>query len=119
MTDETGRNGSEPGSVTVRMASEGVSDPDLLEQVYKLETDKERARLEAERDRSFAQILVEKIVSNLEPKDLVPLIKLVAKAVTQYQTEPEPEPVRNGAEPETESGMSRSPVREKLDDIEA
>ena len=78
MSDESEQDGSEPGSVTVRMASNGVTDPDLLEQVYRLETEKETARVEAQRDQSFAQILVSKIVSSLEPQDLVPLIKLVA-----------------------------------------
>lgn len=118
MSDETERDGSEPGSVTVRMASEGVSDPDLLEQVYRLETEKQRARLEAQRDRSFAQILVEKLVSSLEPEDLVPLIKLVAKAVTQYRTEPESESSRPGTPPETSSGTVPSPAKQRLDDIE-
>jgi len=125
MSNESEQDGSEPGSVTVRMASNGVTDPDLLEQVYRLETEKETARVEAQRDRSFAQILVSKIVSSLEPQDLVPLIKLVAQAVAQRDREPgtqnpvRNEPVQNqntGSEP-NDTEQYRSPVRENVKDL--
>jgi len=123
MSDDTEQN----DSVTVRMASEGVTDPELLEQVYRLETEKEAARVEAKRDRSFAQILVEKIVSSLEPQDLVPLIRLVAEAVAQRdqtagaQNAARNAPVRNretGTEPDGPT-PSRSPVRENIEDLES
>jgi len=123
MSDDTEQN----DSVTVRMASEGVTDPELLEQVYRLETKKEAARVEAKRDRSFAQILVEKIVSNLEPRDLVPLIKLVAEAVAQRdrstgtQSAARNAPVQNretATEPDSPT-PNRSPVRENIEDLES
>lgn len=123
MSDDTEQN----DSVTVRMASEGVTDPELLEQVYRLETEKEAARVEAKRDRSFAQILVEKIVSSLEPQDLVPLIKLVAEAVakrdqsTGTQNTARNAPVQNRettTEPDSAT-PSRSPVRENIEDLES
>lgn len=123
MSDDTEQN----DSVTVRMASEGVTDPELLEQVYRLETEKEAARVEAKRDRSFAQILVEKIVSNLEPQDLVPLIKLVAEAVAQRdqttgtQNTARNAPVQNretATEPDS-TMPNRSPVRENIEDLES
>lgn len=125
MSDESEQDGSEPGSVTVRMASNGVTDPDLLEQVYRLETEKETARVEAQRDQSFAQILVSKIVSSLEPQDLVPLIRLVAQAVAQRDREPGTQnPIRNapiqnrntGSEP-SDTEQYRSPVRENVEDL--
>lgn len=123
MSDDTEQN----GSVTVRMASEGVTDPELLEQVYRLETEKEAARVEAKRDRSFVQILVEKIVSDLDPQDLVPLIELVAKAVAQRdqstgtQNAARNAPVQNQetvTEPDSTT-PSRSPVRENIEDLES
>lgn len=113
------------GSVTVRMASDGVSDPELLKQVYELETEQKRAQLEAQQDRSLAQIAVEKLVESLDPEDLVPLIRLVIEAGIKARTRSETDPktktkpsTGNVSDTDQSSGTGASPVHEKLEDLD-
>lgn len=122
MTDPD-RDGSE--SVTVRMASDGVSDPELLKQVYELETEQKRAQLEAQRNRSLAQVAVEKLVESLEPEDLVPLIRLLVEAGIKARTRSETDPktktkpsTGNVSDTDQSSGTATSPVHEKLKDLD-
>lgn len=112
------------GSVTVRMASDGVSDPELLKQVYELETEQKRAQLEAKQDRSLAQIAVEKLVESLDPEDLVPLIRLVIEAGIKARTRSETDPktktklsTGNVSDTDQNSETGTSPVHEKLEDL--
>lgn len=121
----TDRNGSGSESVTVRMASDGVSDPELLRQVYELETEKQRAQLEAEQEQSFAQLIVEKLVESLDPQDLVPLVRLVIEAVVETQTRSERRPktkpktsTGNVTDSDHESKPRPSPVREQIEDFD-
>lgn len=112
------------GSVTVRMASDGVSDPELLKQVYELETEQKRAQLEAKQDRSLAQTAVEKLVESLDPEDLVPLIRLVIEAGIKARTRSETDPktktklsTGNVSDTDQNSETGTSPVHEKLEDL--
>jgi len=112
-------------SVTVRMASDGVSDPELLEQVYRLETEQKRAQLEAQQERSLAQIAVEKLVESLDPEDLVPLVRLVIEAGIKARTRSETDPktktkpsTGNVSDTDQSSAPATSPVREKLEDLD-
>lgn len=123
------------GSVTVRMAANGVSDPELLNRVYDLEAEKqqaqieaERTRLEAQQEQSLAQVAVRKLVESLDPEDLVPLVRLVIEAVIKARTSPETDPktktkLSNGNVPDSSnksepgSGAAPSPVSEKLKDL--
>lgn len=113
------------GSVTVRMASDGVSDPELLKQVYELEAEQKRAQLEAKQDRSLAQIAVEKLVESLEPEDLVPLVRLVIEAGIKARTRSETDPktktklsTGNVSDSDQSSEPATSPVPEKLKDLD-
>jgi len=110
------------------MASSGVSDPELLERVYELETEKQQARLQAQQDQSLAQIAVKKLVESLDPEDLVPLVRLVIEAgvkarsrsegrhpKTKTKTKTED---RNVTDPEHGSVRSPSPAEERVEDLE-
>lgn len=114
---------NKPGSVTVRMATNGVSDPELLKQVYELETEQNRAQLKARQDRSLAQVFVEKLVESLEPEDLVPLVRLVIEAGIKARTRSETDPktktktsTGNVSDPDQTSDRITSPVKQKLED---
>jgi len=80
MSDDT-----EP--LTVRMAQNNVTEPELYRQAQELERDRELARLEAKHkrdsDQSLAARVIEELVSSLDPGDLVPLVRLVTEAVTE------------------------------------
>lgn len=121
----TDRNEDRAGSLTVRMASDGVSDPELLEQVYELETEKQQARLEAQQDQSLAQVIVEKLVESLDPEDLVPLIRLVIEAGVKARSSSERRPKTkpktgdgNVTDSDHSSAPSPSPVKERLEDLD-
>jgi len=127
---------NETGSVTVRMASSGVSDPELLSQVYELETDSreakieaERAKLEAQQEQSLAQTAVKNLVESLDPEDLVPLVRLLIEAFVKAQTGLETDPKTktklsdgnvsdSSNSPESGSDSGTSPVREKLKNLD-
>jgi hypothetical protein len=117
MSDDTEPD-KEP--LSVKLAQANVTDPEVYRKAQELEKETALNRIEAEQkraeERSLAGIVARELAKSLEPSDLVPLIKVVAKAFakTGDSNETVQAQQQNGTGQETETGVQESPAKQAV-----
>lgn len=81
---------TEPERLTVKMAENGVTDPELYETANELERKNQRVRLEAAQKRKEEQSLlgyvIRELASQIDPEDLAPLLEVGIQAFIQAKS---------------------------------
>jgi len=115
-------NDTEPDEepLSVKLAQANVTDPEVYRKAQELEKETALNRIEAEQKRaeeqSLAGIIARELAKSLDPSDLVPLIKVVAKAFAKTGNSDGTVQAQqqNGTKQGTDTGVQESPAKQAV-----